>query len=288
MRKIKYLVLTLLLIVFSIPTTAFAATNKDTNFNDETLQLMERFPQFKESVDKYTTKKLLSSEEKYVKFTLKENANPKDTYKNSEEISRDYDIQEYTKEELINEMSRTRLYVGSAEGQQCSWLRLKLEVYEANDSAVSDAYKQGRPLHYMAYAFASWLTVPFFTFSDGEALAISTSDGLIISGNSDTRHANYSFGIGKQDYFKDLSVSVENQRGAMAKFSLCGGSTQFNDAMISTGIAYNGSTNSGWITAHYVHKEVSFGSIGMDLTGVPNVSVQANCDSTSQSVYVER
>lgn len=52
--------------------------------------------------------------------------------------------------------------------------------------------------------------------------------------------------------------------------------------MIQTGISFdNIAATKGIITGHYLHKEVALGSIGMDASGTPNLSIGGATDSHS-------
>lgn len=249
---------------------------------------MEKFPSFKDSLDKYTTRKIAARKETYVKYTPKTD-NIKQEYKNVDELKEDFDIKEYTKDEYEQEKkneghSRRKRSIGNMETTPCSCLKLDLQVYYGNT-----------PYTYMAYNYCFWKTIPSFRFED--AIGISLSNGLIASKDENTRHAVYEYAERTDPdgvQYKTSPVEVNSGgNGVMAKFKLHSqkylNSGDFHNIMIQTGVTFNGSgTSEGWITGNYSHKQLAIGSIGMDVSGTPSVSINAVTDSHQGSISVSK
>lgn len=287
MKVFKSCVLLILFVCFCIPTNVMASNVKYNNLtlNSTSKEFINIFPQFKESLKKHTSGVMISNQEVYLKIQPKENAKIKDTYPNKSSLEKDFYITEHTKSEYLTENNkphRVKRSISDQEGPSCSWLKLSLQVYEGNGSS-----------DFMVYNFCSWLTRPFFKFTD--AIGISVSDDLIISGDKSSRHGVYEYtSLGAKH--KQLEIEI-NQTGSgiLGKFDLEAPTSRleqtapYDNIMIQTGVSFNKTyAKSGRIYGHYVHKEVGFGGIGMDATGNPTVSVSASYDKHSQSVYVTR
>lgn len=255
--------------------------------NEATQELMKLYPEFKESIIKDTTGELVDSNEVYVKLTEKEDSKHLSTY-TLDELNDDYEVEYYTREEFEKEYNPISTYgIGSLEKDSCSWLRLDLQVYYG--SGQSD---------YMAYNFCSWITSPKIRFTDG--IGISVSTGLVVSPDSNTRHAEYSFANPYEEFgsVQNLEVTVnEGGNGVLATAGLQPASVmeafpnlkEYHNFMIQTGVSYNGSgVDKGWITGTYLHKQIAIGGIGMDATGTPNLSVGGSYDMTKGSIAVTR
>lgn len=282
-KLLKVVLSTMIVGVFGISNYASAITI-ETEHSESTKELIEMFPNYKKSIEEDTTGVLVGSEETYVKFIVKEDVKVKDSY-SLDNLEDDFDVEYFTREEYKKEMSKSLLTldrgIGNQEGGTTNWLRLDLQVYTGN--GVSN---------YMAYNFSSWLTSPIFRFKD--AIGISTSNGLVISGDSNTRRAEYrstdpSSPIGS---VKKLTVSVSDHgNGVLASSNLGApfGPAEYHNWMIQTGVSYNNANvKQGWITGHYVHKQIALGSIGMDANGIPNLSVGGSTDTHSGSIYINR
>lgn len=295
--------------IISIPTNVFADTNSSKSIivngqaitDPTTQELIKKFPYFKKSLEKYTNGKLAYSNEVYFKYTPKENANVKKSYNSESEVEKDFNVQKYTKQQYENEKKSELLTnsiqpfsIGGQQGGTSSWLRMTLQVYYRNSHS-----------DYMAYNFSSWLTPPVLQYKD--AIGISLSSGLIASSDAGSRHAEYQHNdpyvtsSNDEGVYQNLPVTISSEgNGVMATFDLAskarsgplkGGSasTEYNDVMIQTGVIYNNpSVDKGWITGNYLHAEISVGSIGMDVHGVPSISWSLINDSVQGSVYVDR
>ncbi|MDF2504973.1 hypothetical protein [Clostridium sp.] len=285
------------------PTTTFAATisNDGQAVTDtSTQELMKKFPEFKKSLEKNTTGKLAYSKDMYVKYTQKPNSDIKRNYTTISDTSKDFQISTYTKQQYENEFKKEKLSniqssalavskvttsgIGKEEGGITSWMQVKLQVYYGKNGS-----------DYMAYNFSHWLTVPKINFTD--AIGISLSSGLIVSGDSSTRGALYVHDDPYDPYgdTEVLPVTINNKgNGVMAKFKLNspfngGAFTTYNDSMIQTGVVYNSpNLKNGRISGNYLHTQVSFGSIGMDINGVPSVGLNVTSDTCQGSIFVSR
>lgn len=285
LKSLLALSLSALITVLTLPINTLALTkDKTITPNPTTIELMNNFPQFKESLNSNTTGILVSNTESYIKYTLKENSTPQNEYKNYSEIKNDFYIEQYTKENYLKELNtkpkRLRRSIGDQEGPSCNWLKITLQVYNSSNANED----------YMVYNFSSWLTKPAFRFTDG--IGISVSNGMLISPNRHTRSAVYNYDVFGEPKSTSLGVEInENGNGVLAKFDLCPSgyqdSNKHNDAMIQTGVCFS-SSNKGRISGHYIHKQLVFGSIGMDGKGIPSLSVSLGQDSHSQSIYVEK
>ncbi|MCD2348986.1 hypothetical protein [Clostridium guangxiense] len=299
-KKIKIVISTFLIALIIIPVNAFAATNKDGQVvirgnvitDPTTLSMIKKFPEVKEDLEENTTGKLVSSTETYFKYTPKSNVKTKKFYASAAEAQKDYIVTKYTKQQYEDEMKLGAMdYIGGQVDGNCSWMRMSLEVYTGAH--------EGTSADYMAYNYCSWLTKPIFAGTD--AIGISTSDGLIIS-NSGKRMARYEYaydtaGIdyGSESGYVEPSVQIDNEgNGVMATFNVKTYGASYltgdvNDCMISTGVSYNNSNvNKGWITGNYLHEQVSFGGISMDIHGIPSVSWNLSKDVDQGHVYVSR
>lgn len=307
--------------------TAIAADRGNAiKLDESTIELIEMFPEYKESLQKDTTGDLVGNSEVYIKMKPKddlkdESLNNKSSRINensimtTDEITENFEIECYSKEEFdskykkyVDKMPKTstsrskvedmviqRSSGGSSDGgtvgigplevNSCSWLRLDLQVY--NGSGSSD---------YMAYNFCSWLTRPVFRFTD--AIGISTTSGLIISSDTTVRSALYRYPSPFVPTGAGTSLTVTNQgNGVIAKVPLIPISVyntypnlkEYNNMMIQTGISFSGtSTKQGWIQGNYLHKQVAIGGIGMDVNGVPSLSIGGSTDTHSGMIHVQR
>ncbi|MGK0469445.1 hypothetical protein [Clostridium sp.] len=280
----------LLMALMIMPTNAFASTNLDSQADSTTKELINTFPNFKESLDKNTNGKLVSSNEIYYKYTPKTTNNTKKYYTNQADAEKDFYISEYTKEQYETEIALTKLipetsltnYIGDQEGTDCSWLRISLQIYE---SQYVDEF--------MAYSFSSWLKVPFITFTD--AIGISMSNGLIVTDDTDrtsTRYAEYNYqdGINPEGTYTTLPVEINDTyaNGVMAKPNLrLGHLSSFNNMMISTGVRFSGTgTSEGFVFGNYLHTEVGIGALNMDAAGLPSLSLSLSYDEHHVSVPI--
>ncbi len=294
MKKIKKLfsILSLCLVtsLASNGSIVLANTNNEKNYDRQTKELIEKFPSFKESLEKYTTGELVSSEEVYIRYTPKTEELKKE-YKTTEEVNKDFIVEEFTREEYEIESKKEELKevirgIGSQETTPSSWIRVDLQVYYGDPSIQSD---------YMAYNFSSWLKDPYLRLTD--AIGISLSNGLIISGNASTRAAEYHYYdpyYPGGDRVERLVVKANNEgkNGVLATFNLDNGnpsSTLYHNAMIQTGVNFVGSGyNQGWINGHYVHKELGFGDISIGTDGRPSISAGTKYDQHQSSIHVSR
>lgn len=288
MNKITKIISLVLAIVFTSLVGTGEITHAQEQYENNTTQkLIELYPEFKESIDKDTTGKLVDSSEVYVKLIEHEDSEHLSEY-SFDNLDDDYEVEYYTREELENEYSAISTYrIGNLEKDNCSWLRLDLQVYQG--SGQSD---------YMAYNFCNWITSPKFRFTDG--IGISVSTGMVISGDSSTRHATYKSANPYLEFgaTEKLAITVnEGGNGILATAGLKPASVmeafpnlkEYHSFMIQTGVSYNSScVNKGWITGSYLHKQISIGGIGMDVTGVPNLSIGGSYDRTKGSIPVSR
>jgi hypothetical protein len=277
--KIMFLAVSILLGIVSTP--ALASTMA---FSESTEELFLKFPSYKETLEKQTTGKLIDAQEIYFKLTPKENVTIKSTY-NTKNLESDFIIEEYSREEF-NKISKEK-GIGGQEGGSSNWLRMDLQVYQS--SGQSD---------YMAYNFCSWKTKPIFRFQD--AIGISVSDGLIISGDSSSRFAEYRFQNPYSPVGGCTILGTEinpHGNGIMAKTYLQPGNAleafpglnEYHDMGIGTGVVYNNNNiRNGRIAGNYLHKQLAVGGIGMDINGVPNLSIAGSSDSVSASIFVSR
>jgi hypothetical protein len=282
-KLFKVILSTAIIGALSISGNATATTVK-TNYSQSTKELIEKFPNFEKSIKEQTTGVLVGAEETYVKFTAKKDAKIDESY-NLDTLKEDFDVEYFSREEYKkereNSLFSTDRGIGSQEGGTTNWLRLDLQVYDATGSS-----------DYMAYNFSSWLTSPIFRFEDG--IGISTSNSIIASPDPKTRAAEYrsvdpSSPIGS---VKQLQVEVSREGNGVLATSQLGapfGPAEYHDWMIQTGISYNNDTvKEGWITGHYLHKQIAIGSIAMDKNGIPNLSIGGSTDTHSGSIHVSR
>ena len=288
MNKIRKIVsLALAVICTSLVGNGEITHAKEQYGNDATQELIKLYPEFKESIEKDTTGKLVDSSEVYVKLIEHEDSEQLSRY-SLDNLEDDYEVEYYTREEFEQEYSPISTYaIGDLEKDSCSWLRLDLQVYYGN--GISD---------YMAYNFCSWITSPKFRFTDG--IGISVSSGMVISGDVTSRHATYKCANPYLEFgsTERLAVTInEGGNGVLATAGLQPFSVmqafpnlkEYHNFMIQTGVSYNGSgVNKGWITGSYLHKQISIGGIGMDSNGIPNLSIAGSCDRTKGSIAVSR
>lgn len=287
--------------------TRVSSVKNPTKVADErTKEMIEKFPGFEKTWNT-DIEGLASSDEKYYKFIPKETVLSNQqktrtikTYKDMDDAQKDFIIKEYTPQEYQNEklktyspMTYTAKSIGNQQGGTCSWLRISLQVYNSTKSGSN----------YLAYNYSSWLKDPACRFQD--AIGISMSSGLILSGDDSTRQAQYIYTspMGEQyDEYHNLYIHRgEKGNGVMATFQLHDASHEYSDggasnrsyhdAMIGTGIKYsNANIKSGWITGQYSHKQLSFGSYSISSSGSISVSptsvVTDNCPNAA--IYVER
>ena len=286
-KLFKPLLSGLLVALMIVPINVFAATSLVEQAINEpaTKELISIFPNFQKSLYEHTNGKLVSANEVYYKYTPKATANIKKVYTNESDIKKDFEIQEYTKQQyekqILNPILKSS--IGGQEEVPCSWLSVNLQVYNSKYSN-----------EYLAYGFYSWKTQPFFQFTD--AIGISLTSGLIVTDDTNkdsTRHAEYNYETLKQED-TNITLPVEIQDGAangvMARVPLGNGAwSSYNNMMISTGVRYSGSgTNAGWISANYLHKEIGIGAINMDAAGVPSVSAGTASSSHHALVPVSK
>lgn len=295
MKKImKRFFATIIAVTFGLCGQVFAATaqtTKKVTVDPIAKEYISKFPEFEKSLDKYTNGKLAYSQDVYLKVTPKSTYDPKKNYNNATDIKKDFESKTYTKEEYENEMLKERQNtvsasgIGPQEGGTSSWLNISLQVYYGTTLAN----------YYMAYNFGTWLTKPYFTYTD--AMGISLSSELVASGDSTTRTAVYNYkDVFSNSIYETRPVQINSTgNGVMAQFQLYSFSTTnryvspYNNTMISTGVKYsNTGSRCGWITANYLHKELSFGSISMNINGVPSVSYTVANDMVQGNVYVSR
>lgn len=290
-------ILTLILIAFfirilSIPSHSNLITKKSQNDKSYlTEELCQKSPSFKQSLNNNTIGKLVGESEIYVKFTPKKGVKLKKIY-NGDTITDDFEITYSTKGELEKELIESNSESKSTSSSEiitCCWLRLVLQVY------TGDYFN----CDYMAYNFCSWITKPSFKLEDG--IGISVSNGLILSGNPNTRHAEYTFVVPDLNIkeYRDLPVTIGLKgNGVLATSNLKSTSLpshithnpkESHEWMIQTGVSYNSSLiNKGRISGHYFHKEIPFNKIYMDSDGIPNVSLSISSDLISNSIFVSR
>lgn len=294
MKKIKQLcgalAITLVASLASNSSLVLANTNPKEKYTKQTKELIEKFPEFKESLEEDTTGELVSSEEKYIRYTPKTD-NLKREYKSVEEVQKDFIIEEFTREEYEIESQKEELRksirgIGSQETSQTSWIRVDLQVYYGDSSSQSD---------YMAYNFSSWLKDPYIKLTDG--VGISFSNGLIASSNANTRKGSYHYYdpyYPGGDRVVNLSVQLnkDGHNGVLSTFNLDNGNSspiEYHNAMVQTGVNYIGNgVNQGWINGHYIHKEVALGDISMGPDGVPSLSFGGTYDRHQSSIHVSR
>lgn len=274
-----------------------------------TKELMELFPEFKESFENDTTGELVERSETYVKITEKSSTNSRNSISTCtlDNLDENYNVQYYTKEGYEQEIekennnqftspfsnySNIRTYsIGSQEGGSSSWLVIDLEVYKGSVVSTSN---------FLAYNFCRWLTSPILRLGNGEGIGISVSSGMVISSDPKTRHACYECAnpYSPDGSYSDLKVSVNTGgNGVLAVTSLQPGQVlkafpdlnEYHNFMVSTGVSFNGSAVSkGWITATYAHKQIAIGSIGMNVYGVPSLSIGGSLDTVTASRPVSR
>lgn len=280
----KKLVTSIFLSIFCLFTIFSTNANATTTTNYD--KLSDLFPSFKEDLAKYSTGKLISSDDVYVRFQLK------DEYKNYEGTLSEgqFNVESFTKEdyekerlnEAINTIKSTRgaVTIGPVDtSQEPSWLRITFDVYEGN--TVNK---------FRCYSFASWKTRPAFTFTDGHG--ISTSDTMFI--NDEPFETQYMY----MDSYNNVTYTrpsyIENRYGVVAKIDLRG------DTELQTFVSHNsmigvtaqfsnetpGVKQSGKVYSEYLHKEVALGGIGIAADGTPDIGLSVSSDSYSVSRQV--
>lgn len=242
---------------------------------DITHELMDKFPEYKKSVSELENGKLAASNESYIKYTPKKKTS-KSLYRSLDE-SVEFDTKVYTKEEYLEEISHKiiRRDVGDYEVNNCSWLKLDLQVHH-----------RGSTNEFMAYSFFEWKTAPIITFEDGHG--ISTSSNLIIGRrtNSTPILGEYRYGYSIGGYKVKVLQPKYNDRGVVATFDLDNAFPE-HLGMVMAPIDFISSTvQNGRIFNTYLHKQISIGGIGIDATGLPNLSIGGSTDSHTGSVYV--
>lgn len=286
-RLFKSLLSVLMVGLIVVPTNVFATTTLSGQAKIDptttTTKLISIFPSFRKSLDKYTTGKLVSSKEMYIKYTPKSTASTQKIYTSKDDIKNNFEIKAYTPQQYTDETSKTFLTASSIGGQQgapCSWLKTTLQVYNRTTAGT-----------YMAYNFSSWLKTPYLHLTD--AIGLSFGNGLVASGDAASRHAEYNYNnVSNQatTFSPGVQINSSSGNGVMAAFSLyryAPHGKEFNDAMISTGVQFSGNgTDSGWISANYSHAQLAIGSVGFTGAGLPSMGIGA--DIHQVSVFVTK
>ncbi|QAS59489.1 hypothetical protein [Clostridium septicum] len=116
MNKITKIVSLALAIVFTSLVGTGEITHAQEQYeNNITQKLIELYPEFKESIDKDTTGKLVDSSEIYVKLIEHEDSKHLSEY-SFDNLDDDYEVEYYTREELENEYSAISTYrIGNLE-----------------------------------------------------------------------------------------------------------------------------------------------------------------------------
>lgn len=270
--------------------------NEEIFASEKTKELTNMFPGFEKHLRENTNGVLAGEQDVYIRYTPKENTkvdmkNLK-TYSNEEEISKDYIVEYFTKQEYEDEIQKAYKgigiqSIGPVEQQPCSWLNLDVQVYYGN------FYND-----FLAYNFCSWKTRPIFHFTDG--IGISVSEGLIISGDINSRYSEYiahDYGspVGRV-YNASLEINAAGN-GVLAEYPLqltyispgVPDPDEYHNFMVATGIEWNGnSIDKGRIYGHYLHKQIAIGGISLDPSGVPSLDIGGSSKSHSGSVYVTK
>lgn len=265
----------------------FFSTNANATTVTNTNNLKDQFPAFKKDLAKYSNGNLVTSQESYVRFKLKdEHKNITENRKPNQFTAESFTKEGYEKEIIKEKISKkfgsslSRSYIGNVDtSQEPYWLRMNLEVYQGNTNNK-----------FRCYSFASWKTKPAFTFTDGHG--ISTSDAMLI--NEDPIETQYMY----MDSWNNVSFEkpgyIENRYGVVSEVDLVGSSEIMqivsHNSMIGVTAQFANETpgvmQTGKIFSEYLHKEVALGGIEIDSDGKPAVGIQVSSDSYSLSCQV--
>lgn len=289
-KKITTILLSVLLLVPGI--TSSAQENSDKNKVNEASQYwVERFPAFKESIEKNTNGKLVGVDEMYIKYTpIEENDNEKaEGIFNfaGKVMENEFNSKVYTRDEYLRETSMFKpQYIGGFEpngGGDPYWLRLDLQVYEIGNGK------------YFAYSFFEWKTRPVFRFTDLQG--IYTSSELVIAENTaSTPIVGEYIAIdtnGNQSYELTPYEVSQHGNGVLSKIDLLGDSElfqyQYNMGMLQAPVEFSNSTGTtGRIFTNYVHKQIAIGLPQFDEDGKTGFGLEISTDEHSGSVYISR
>lgn len=283
LKKIIATAMASLIVVGGITTKATASELNidDKGYDEITIEMMQKFPDFKKQLEE-SKGKVISSNESYIKFSKKPNVELKSEY-TRETIAEDMEITYHTKDEYLAEQKKAKADPGFwQDSTQTSWMRLGTQVIE-------NTYPRST---YMAYNFASWLTSPAFRYKD--AIGIAVSDGVII-GDRGRVAAQYVAGNMQTGYNVNTVLSVNiSKNGALAEGWLNTapgiiGEGEYHDYMIQVPIEFINTNNTvGRIFGTYMHKQLSVGGVSIGLDGKPSPSIGSKYDKVEVSTLFRR
>lgn len=283
MKKISILVL---LIIFSFSVNVFAAPlteNKTSNFN----RVLEEFPELKQQLKEEGYTDVVSEENVYLKFELKDDINK---YAKEYQLS-DYNVSEISEEEFIRaglEKATDELFNGVKPVQgiqalgdwgdyfedvkQDAYLQLSLCVIRNS----ADKYKFTINHNYW------WMKQPSFNFSD--VIGISVGNTMKINANSySSKHLVR--GLKKQPTLENFTEVVDgtdfvhNNAGVAIKFGMVGNSQNVSIDSQSGYLTCKAEFTQpevGYQTSNvfgnYIHTHLGFaGDVSLDIQGMPSI-----------------
>lgn len=294
MKKNTIILSLVLLMTFSLSVNVFASPltdNKEGNFN----RVLEEFPELKQQLEKDGYTDVVSEENVYLKFELKDDVN-----KDSEEYQvSDYNVSEISKTEFIragleqstdllleNELSKGVKSVRSSQPlsswggnyfedvKQDAYLQLSLCVIR------NSTFKHRFTINHNYW----WMKQPTFNFAD--AIGISVGNTMKINSNSYSSKHIVS-GIKNKPTVENFSEVldgtgfVHNNAGVAVKFGMVGSSQDLvvtGQSGYLTCQAEFTQPNVGYQTSNvfgnYIHTQLGLaGGISLDIEGKPSIGI---------------
>lgn len=273
-KKFTSILMGVLLLIL-LPVKTFAIESKVSPRN----YWVNLFPEFQESLDKYTNgcNNAIAEDDKFIKLTqvddtLRDSSNVKKGLDENGQVIY-YKSEISTEYEYILQKNKPNLLGDGHEhgnvSNKNSWIRLNMQVYEGKTKN-----------EYMAFSFYEWLTRPFFTFTDAHGVNFNH---MVISEHAPIESLYRYRSPHDHNIYDDYPPIITNEKGVAAKPDILSYSgtihNSVNMGMLQVPLSFPqytpGSQHKGNVFTSYVHSEISPGNISLGADGKPSIEFGA-------------